>query len=340
MANSGVRIVTPDEYPLWDELVRKSPQGTVFHMSTWITTCAELSSREAVLFGYYKNDQLVGGCSVYSYKKFHFLSIADSNAPMTPYGGYLLSPTQQESIREKERIPHEIIFAINNEMIKKFDIIALQNSPEMSDIRPFTWNDWKSSVYYTYYLSFEGNIEKNLSKDVQSNIQRARKNGITVKKENDSDVYCHLFSKTFEKQKVAPLVTNDVLSTMIDMIISNNLGEMWIARTPAGEPVAAEICLWDNKGAHSWSAALNPKFKSTGAASLVAVEFYQDLQRRGFRKINLMCGNTPNLAKFISGFNPCLVPYYRVQKMPDKYVLLHSFRNFLFCRRSRSTQNI
>lgn len=309
-----VRILTQDDYPLWDILVLKSPQGTIFHSSKWIKTCAELSSTKEILYGFFRNDNLEGGCSVYSYKKYRRFSIAVSNASMTPYGGYILMPYESSKVRENEKISNTIISEINKELIKKFHYIKIVNSPGISDIRPFVWNRWKPSIYYAYFFDLNDHIEENLSKNVRRTIRKGQKLDITIKKENDPDLYYTLYCKTYEKQHLTPPVSKKFLFKMINFIISNNLGEMWIARTPTGEPAAAEIVIWDNKFAHRWSAASDAHFKDTGAVSLLLFEIFQDLFQRGFREINLMAGNTPYLTEFISSFNPRLVPYYGVEK--------------------------
>lgn len=51
---------------------------------------------------------------------------------------------------------------------------------------------------------------------------------------------------------------------------------------------------------------------------LIAIDtlriYHGDLKSRDFKEINLMAANTPHLTKFISSFNPVLVPYYKVEK--------------------------
>lgn len=330
--NDEVRILTHDEYPLWDALTMKSPQGTIFHSSKWISTCAELSLKKECLYGFFKNNDLVAGCAIYSDKKYLLLPTAISTAPLTPYGGYIFSPIENTKVRENEQFRNMIISRINTELTKEFDYINIVHSPSFSDIRPFAWDGWNSSIQYTYYFNLENNIEGSISKKVRNTIRKSQKFGIILKKESDPDLYYHLMIKTYEKQHLAQPVSKNFLIKMIDMIISNNLGEMWIARTPNGEPAAAEIVIWDAYRAHRWSAASDAQFKDTGATSHLLFEIFQDLQKRGFHEINLMAGNTPQLTKFISSFNPRLVPYYCVEKMDLKYYLLKWLYNNLMSK--------
>jgi hypothetical protein len=324
--DNQVRKLTQDEYPLWDAIVEKSPQGTIFHSSAWIRKCSELLLKKGILYGFFKNKNLVGGCSIYSNQRLPFLSIATSTEIMIPYGGYIFSPAGSSKVHKNESSRNKIITGINNELIKTFDYINIRNSPAFIDIRPFIWNGWQSSVHYTYFLNLEGDFAGKISRKIHQTIRKSQKLGITFKKETDLDLCYLLIVKTYEKQHLVPPVSKNFIKQIIDLIISKNIGEMWVARTSTGEPAAAEIIMWDNKRAHRWIAASDAKFKNTGATSLLMFEIFQDLQTRGFREINLMCANEPYLAEFVSKFQPRLIPYYSVERSNSRFKLMENLK--------------
>ena len=199
MDNPDVAILSRDEPAQWDALVTNSACGTIFHTGKWITTCADLLGKKEVIYGYYKNDELIGGCSIYSGKKYHLLASAISNAPLTPYGGYVFESSESSSVRKTEQNRNTVISEINGEMTKTYDHINLVNSPELSDIRPFLWNGWTSTVRYLYYLDLNDQIEANVSKDVRRNIQKAQKNDISIGMENDVDTYYSLLTENIRE---------------------------------------------------------------------------------------------------------------------------------------------
>ncbi len=315
MVEIEVRRVRDDEYPEWDKLVTASPQGTVFHLSDWAVPCACFAHRQPLLLGYYEDARLIGGCLLYVTAKFRFMSFATSTAPMTPYGGFLLSEIGSTKVREKEIQDKSIVLAISDEISKMgFISTKIINAPTLQDIRPFTWNNWACRVYYTYVLPLTGDISLHISKNVRRTIRKGQKNDIDVRKCYDPEVYWDLTVSTYEKQHQKPPFTKAFLLSMLNVIVDKNLGEMWIARTPTGEAASAEVVTWDNHMAHRWSAASDSTYNDTGATSLLLFEIFQDLQKKGFNKINLMAGNTPQLSMFVSSFNPELVPYYGVGK--------------------------
>ena len=314
MSEIEVRDLKRDEYKMWDELVEKSLHGTIFHSSDWLTTCSDLLNKKLKICGCFEKGELVGSCSLYIYKS-KFFKTASSTIEMTPYGGIVLAQSPSTKIREQEQTYNNIIKSLCRVFDDEyFGYIQITNSPDFVDVRPFTWNGWNSKVHYAYYLNLDTDIEKNISKNVRWSIRKAIKNSITIKKLNNPSIYYELSSMTFKRQNQDLPVTKKFLENMIDLLKSKNTGEMWIAETPSGEVASAEIIVWDNKRAYRWSAASHTNFKDTGATSLLLYEIFKDLKNRGFKEINLMAANTPHLAKFISSFNPELVPYYSVEK--------------------------
>jgi len=328
MPKIEVKELKKDEYELWDELVKNSPQGTVFHSSDWLTICSRSLNKKLKIYGCFKNGQLVGGCSLYIYNS-KFFKIASSIIEMTPYGGVVLAQSPSSKVREQEQTYSHIIKSLCNAFDNEhFDHIQLVNSPDFIDVRPFIWNGWNGRILYAYYLNLDTDIEKSISKNVRRSIKKAIKNNITVEKSTDTSLFYDLFSMTFMRQNLKPPVTKDFFEQTMKVLYSKQLGEMWIAKMPSGEAVSAEIVMFDNKRAYRWSAASHTDFRDTGATSLLLYEIFQDLKKRRFKEINLMAANTPHLAKFISSFNPKLVPYYGVEKSSTKYkMIVNTYRS-------------
>lgn len=320
MSAIEVRELKREEYKIWDVLVESSPHGTIFHNSDWLTTCSELLNKKLKIYGCFENEELVSGCSLYVYKS-KFFKMASSIIKMTPYGGVVLAQSPSSKIREREQAYSNIIKSLCNIFDKEhFDSIQLTNSPDLIDVRPFTWNGWDSKVYYAYYLDLDDDVEKGFSKNARRTIRGAIKNNISVKKLSKDDVerdflqYYDLFKITYLRQGIQLSVSKEFLKNMIDMLYDQRKGEMWIAKDSSGEMTAAEVNVVDNKRAYRWSPVSHTELRKTGATSLLLFEIFKDLKERGFKEINLMAANTPQLAKFISSFNPKLVPYYSIEK--------------------------
>ncbi len=308
------RTLTSKEYNLWDELVNRSSHGTIFHTSLWLTTCEKLLRIKLNIYGNFRESELKGGCSVFSKSLCKFIPAAQSTIPMTPYGGYVLDLSESRQIRDLESSQRAIITDINVEMEKKFKYISIVNSPRFIDIRPFLSCGWKEQIRYTYVLGLNSEIDRIISKKARNSAKKATRLDFKCRSCNDPNIYCELFFKTFLRQNINPPVTRNFIIGMLEMILRNRIGDFWIAENSSGEIAAAEVMIWDDKQAHRWSAASDPKFRETGATSLLLLDVMKYLNDMGHREINLMAGNMPNFSKFVTGFNPRLFPYYSLSK--------------------------
>jgi len=304
--------ILPEDYFRWDDVVRASLEGTVFHLSDWVTTVGGLTHRKTTILGVYQQGgNLLGGCALYVRPSWMIPS-ATTDAPLTPFGGICILPSESMKGKKQLLYRHSIIRALRDHLATRFDAIHLTNSPGLVDIRPFIWDGWKSSVLFTNYLMLSDAIVDTTSRTVRNALKQAAKNGITVEKRVDSTLYYDLFRKTFQRQNLAPPVSEEFLDGMIAMIDTRQIGEMWHAKTPSGETAASTIVLRDNRHAHAWSAASNPELRETEAHTYLFQEICKDLHSRGFNGFNLQTGNTPQLSAFYASYHPVLTPYYQV----------------------------
>jgi len=320
MPDIEIRELKKSEYKIWDELVESSPQGTIFHSSSWLSTYSELLNKKLKIYGCFQDEQLVGGCSLFIRKLGPFKK-ALSTIRMIPYGGVILGDLQGKSVRKREHFQRTIINVLCDKFNNNgFDYIHLCNSPSFTDIRPFLWNGWEvGGVKYTYYLSLS-NIESNISRDVRVNIKKAVKNNIIIEKSDDISSFYELLLMTLLRQNEQIPVSKNFFENIIELLYEKEMGELWIARTPSDEVAAAEIVVFDNKRAYRWSAASHTELRKTGAAMLLQYTIAQKLKNK-FNEIDLVGANTPNIAEFKAAFNPKLIPYYIVEKTSIPYTL-------------------
>jgi len=334
MSKYEARILTEPEFLHWDRLVERSEMGTIFHSSKWITTAAKNLNVDYVIIGVFNDSQLIGGCFFYIKKIFHVFKIGYTGVPSAPFGGFVIPISHKKiKVRESEDKEYEIISLIL-EKIHTFNLsmVKLTNSPLLMDIRPLTQRGWIGRVLYTYVVYLDNDIFLNMGNKTKTNIRKAQKMGIKVKKEYNPEIFWKLTKLTYDKQNINIHSLKEYLSNFMEMIIQNNLGEMWIAEMPSGDAIAAFFVLFDGDMAQGWFGSSDPQFKSTGVVSFLYFESFKDLQNRGFHSINMMGANFPQISKFISSFNPRLVPYYSVKKTQGIYRIIDTIQ-FLLARK-------
>ena len=310
-SNIEARILEESEYPIWDELVENSPQGTIFHTSDWLGICSDTFGREPKIFGCFNNDELIGGCSLFVHKLKGIFKCANSTCTMTPYGGFVLRPSKSTKIRKTEQ---DYFLCINNLIrsiqYEKYFSIHITNSPGLLDVRPLTWNKWRSEVLYTYYLDLNTFDPDKTSRDIKRVVKRAGESGISIQNVRNAEIHNTLFEKVFERQNLRPPADITIFNKVIEQLKRNKIGDMWIAKTQSDEIVASQIWLWDKKRAYAWSVASDPNFRDSGVNIFSFYNVLQELGASNIIEVNMMQGNIPQLAEFATKFNPKLVPYY------------------------------
>ena len=317
IADEEVRELKPEEYSLWDNLVEKSPHGTIFHTSSWLLLISKYFKKDLKIFGCFEGEDLTGGCSLFIDNLLGGnLKYVSSTCEFTQYGGFVLADIQTTKIRGNEIHHFSIIKKICAYLHeKKLDsnYIDITNSSGFRDIRPFIWEGWNSEVHYTYYINLQNNIDENISKDIRKKINYCIQHSITVKKSEDAATHYNLLSKVFHRQNFeAP--PKEFFTAVIDLLAEKNMGEMWVAETPLGDIIASRIILWDKKRAYAWSAASDPDFEKREGNAFLLYNVLQIFKERGFKEIDMMQANTPRLKFFITGFNPYLEPNYKIFK--------------------------
>ena len=81
MLDPEVRILTEHEYDLWDQMVERSAQGTVYHLSKWITTTAKIFHLDYRIIGVFNKSEIIGGCFFYITDIFHVFKKGTTDVP-------------------------------------------------------------------------------------------------------------------------------------------------------------------------------------------------------------------------------------------------------------------
>jgi len=323
MYKFDIAELSRNDYHQWDTLVDYSRHGTIFHKTGWLDACARALGKKVKIFGCFQDGQLIGGCSLFLEKIYGILTVANSTCCiMTPYGGVVLSASPSTSVHRQETYSREIIESLIKEFEKEqFYSISIQNSPQFLDIRPFTLNGWRSSVFYAYYINLDNYFESNYDSSAKRNIRKAEKNRIIFEPFSDISRYYTLFCETYTRKNLEPPVPERLFTDIYSFIRDQNCGKMVVAKTTDDEIACAEIVIWDSKQAFSLSAVSDSRFLNSGASSFLMNEELKMLRNQGIPMINIMMANVPQLSSFASSFNPSLLPYYQVQSRKARHLL-------------------
>jgi hypothetical protein len=307
------REIQKKDFPEWDKLIESSSHGTIYHTSGWLQICAKYTGKRLKIYGCYKGNHLVGGCSFFIERLWGIVPVAVSTSDLTKFGGFVILPFPGSELNKKESFSRQVIQSLLD-YIKEdhFFFICAENSPEFTDIRPFKWNGWKSEVNYAYVCDLTLNIESQINKRTLNSIKKSEQIPLIVEPSTDISSFYSLLFDTLTRKK-AKLPSKHLLTELFSFIRDQKRGELLICRTTENEIVAGEIAIWDTKTAYGWMGASDKQFLNSGASSFLRFQMLKKLQERGIPKYNMGGGNIPELSNYMSKFNPTIVPYYQIQ---------------------------
>jgi hypothetical protein len=302
-----IRALEQSEFARWDEFVRHSPQGTLFHTTLWL----QAAGVPFQLLGYFHGDEIRGG---FALNQVGRRAAGMAHPSITPYLGVLYPRSHGKYVTELSN-NKEIGIAFAARLTAEFDRIDIAFSPEVIDLMPFRWQGFTARVGYTYRLSLE-NIEiafNNMDTGRRNNIASAEKLGVHIEIGADFSDILRMHEKTYERQGLKS-DSAKVVSRFENALAGANRCRGFLARSRAGEPLAGVWIVWDEKRAYYLLSGYDHAAKSRNALALAlwrAIQFTAvDLQLPEF---DFEGSVIPAVEQFVRKFGGTLTPFYLVQ---------------------------
>jgi Acetyltransferase (GNAT) domain len=303
----SIRALERSEFERWDEFVRQSPQGTLFHSTLWL----EAAGDPFQLLGCFRGRELQGGCAVALFGQ----RVAGMPQPaLTPYLGILFPKWQAKYVTEISN-NKEIGIALATFLKNKFDWIELSLTPEVYDLQPFIWQGFDVELHYTYRLPLTDldAVFQNMDARRRNKLVSAEKQGVTIEAGVDFSEIVRLTAKSFERQHL--LATHTGAAQRFEAAL-RPAGRCrgFLARDHEGGPLGAVWITWDDKRAYYLLGGYDHSEKANKAVSLAlwrAIQFTaNDLKLREF---DFEGSVIPAVEQFFRKFGATLTPFYTIR---------------------------
>lgn len=318
MKNLIVREIGPQEVHNWDRFVTESPTGTIFSNSSWMRVLNNSPNGTSFILGVFDKEEIVGGLLCFESKKGPIKILG--HPPMTPFNPIIVKSNMSKRFSKIEKRLKQIISAITEYLVKKYNYISIFLTPHFLDIRPLLWNGWQPYVNYTYEIDLHDvdQLWNQIDKNAKYEINKAKKNGLKISNDKEEEEFYNLYDKTFQKQNLNPPISLDFFKNLVKIIIQEKKGKLYFASNNEDVVVASALVVWDDKKAYYLMASSDPIVK-VGAPSFLLWNIIVDMSDR-FKSIDLVGANTPHIIKFKREFSTSLVPYYSVEKFSSVFI--------------------
>ena len=313
MPKLTVRKLEECQYERWDEFVRNSPQGAVFHKSYWLGA----TGKEFRIYGCFKGEELTAGLPIiYCVSRFGIKHA--HHPPLTPYLGVIFKESEAKYVKRISD-EKEMSKAIAARIKKDFDLIHFNFTPFSTDLQPFMWEGFLSGVRYTYLLELDDieNVWKGMDAKRRNDITRAEKDGIYVERSNDFKQMFDLVEKTFERQKerFKPTIFRNAAFKYNEVLSQKGQCNSFLAKNRDAKVIAAVYIVWDEKRSYYLLGGYDFEERHHGASAIAmwdAIKFTKN--ELGLDEFDFEGSMIIPVERFFRAFGGQQIPYFCVSK--------------------------
>ena len=295
----------------YDELVERSPQGSVFAMSWWL---------EAVAPGRWRTHLVEGdGAAVAAWPTVlrpGRWGDVHLGAPLTPYLGPIL--TAGEGVHRRSREIEQVELLV--ERLGRFAHVEARCNPAFDYWTPLHWHGFSQTTRYTWRLALADTeaVFAGARENVRREIRKARKAGLQVA-EGSLDDYLRLHEQSAGRQgRVEEARANRPLIERIEAAAAERGARtILVARDEAGRVHSGAYFVHDHRWTYYLLGASDTELRTSGAASLVMWEAIERTAVRG-AAFDFEGSMLRPVERFMRAWGGVPVPLSFVQRTPSR----------------------
>lgn len=308
-----------DDTEEWDAFVRGAVHSTVFSTSAWLRAAQQAMGGEVLLYGCYKNHNLIGGCSGLSVRRGILSKV--TTPLITPHGGMLYAPIPAKRRAKLEAEYAEATARMADRLASEFSYIQLSHAPTLMDIRTFIWRDWAVRTRYTYVMELTdlARLWDQFETRTWTVIRKAERAGFRVRREEDLDLFKTQYRMMVQARGITSALSLEATTAFYKAVQDAGLSETFLAESAEGIPACMVVFVRGFDTLYAWISGADPQFDQSGALSLLYWRVFQEMASE-FPRFDFVGANLPSIAKFKRGFGGELVGYFVTEKYASPWI--------------------
>lgn len=315
--NYTTKYLSPAEYPIWDDFVKKQPESHLFSTTNWLIPMLVPKNLKLKILVCLHADKIVGGFAFGYRKSFGVFNVIDI-AAVTPYNGIIIEKSLSKYASKHESDAFEINQLIINELEKTYHRIIFQTNIDLIDVRPYTWAGYSAKVQYTYMENVSGptSFMDYFNPEVKNKIKKSQKTNYKIVT-GDSDAILEDFWKlqqmTFNRKELKLAYQREHFFNLLKSIKPAVRIKVFLAYID-DVPASGRLQIFDKNISYDWAAGSNPAFFSSGINQHLVLEVLNSLKEDNIKLFDFCGANTAGVAGHKSAYNMKLIPYFTISK--------------------------
>lgn len=305
----------------WDDIVNSSVNGTLYHTWDWLKIVEKHSASKLfpLVFFDVDDDKPFGAIPLFYMRKFGVKMVFSP----PPGSAITLGPVLSKKGYKQHKFELAYLdFQANiDSFIKRLgsNYISILTSPNLLDIRPFLWAQYKVAPFYTYLIRLspgKENIWNNLRKNTRRDINIAQNKGIIIAEQTNESSLDYVYNSSFQRYAQSHLKFSVSKNYVLDLL--KQYGESTIKIFTAqyqGQIVTALACILNKESVCAWMGGVRTEKNELEANKLLYWNAIMWALDNNYKYFELMGANTRHLCAFKSMFEPQVSIMFQIKKM-------------------------
>ncbi|MBQ7631316.1 MAG: GNAT family N-acetyltransferase [Paludibacteraceae bacterium] len=236
---------------------------------------------------------------------------------LTQYTGIWILDKEGETtsarLSREKKLQNDIIAQIDSLRLSFFDVRFPLSYQYWS---PLYWAGYHQETHYTYRIENLSNIEQvyeNLDYAKQKQIRKAQEAGITIDFTMTADELYDLQCLQLDKRGSKDVLSRALVQSVVTKSRACGQGLIARAKDSEGNTHAAIFVVWDGNCAWELISAIHPKFRASGASTLVVWETMRHLSQT-INTWDFEGSMIEGVENSFRQFGGKPVPYFTIQK--------------------------
>ncbi|HEU4587682.1 MAG TPA: GNAT family N-acetyltransferase [Gemmatimonadales bacterium] len=311
-----VRTLPESEYPVWNDLVAKAPEGSIYSTPEYLAALCEATGGRFRVLVAQRHDEIVGGVALYEERRRGGTVV--SPRLLLYYNGPVLRPyaTKYPSQRTSRHV--ETLAALAGALdAGPYARVRLKPRAALADVRAFQQRGWRVALSYSYVVPLHDlaaqreRVEQNLRRL----IDRCSRQGICFTDDDDFDSFFAMHLQLHERKGAPLYLPKPAFERWFRRLHAAGLARLFQARLPEGRSIAAQITLLGGHPVtHTAAAAADGEFLNLGASAFLRWRAFERLAELGYRGNDLTDAALNPVTHFKSQFGGELQLALEVQR--------------------------
>jgi len=304
----------------WDNLVEKSPHGTIFHTWKFLKIVEKHTNSKLYPIIGMKGTTPVGIYPLFLQKKF-FLRLVFSPPPhvAVPYLGPVIVDYDKLKQSKKESIFINFQKAVDEFISSelKADYVYISTPPKLLDSRPLRWVGYEIKPLHSYIIDLSKGIDciwKQFEKKLRQNINKTKREGISVEegsKEEFERIYDLLVERYKEQGRIVT-VSKEYLCDVYNSFYPENI-RITVVKYMS-DIITGSIDTYYKDILTSWIGHTKTKIKNIYPNDLLRWEAIEWAYENGLRYYEEIGAGVEKLCTYKAKLNPRLVVHFSATK--------------------------